>query len=51
MTYEHYFEQSMPMFERIIKRELNKNTELVKTLNDTDITLHMGPYENGSENV
>ena len=41
----------MPMLERIINRKLYKNNEVVKTLHDIDLTLHMGPYENGSETV
>ena len=51
MTYKQYMEQPMPMIERIINRRLNKNNELIKTLDDIDLTLHMGRYQNGREDV
>ena len=41
----------MPMVERIKNRKLYKNNELIKTLDDIDLTLHMGPYENGRRDV
>ena len=51
MTYKHYIEQHMPMVERIITRKLYKKNDPKKTLDDIDLTLHMGPYEKGRENV
>ena len=52
MTKKHYIEQPMlSMVERIISRKFFKNNELKKTLDDIDLTLHMGPYEHGIENV
>ena len=50
MTYKHYKEQPMPMVERSINRKLYRNYELIKTLDDIDLTLHRGPYETGKEN-
>ena len=41
----------MPMVERIINRKLYKNNELKKTVDDIDLTLYTGPYENGSRDV
>ena len=51
MTYKHYFEQLMPMVERLINKRLFKNYELIKTLNDIDLTLHMGAYETGKADI
>ena len=51
MTYKHYMEPPMPMVERIVNRRLYKNNELIKTLDHIDLTLHMGPYENGRRDV
>ena len=50
MTYKHYLEQPMPMVERIIKK-LYKNYELIKKLNDIDLTLHMGKIESGRDDI
>ena len=50
-TDKHYMEQPMPIGERIVHRRLYKNHELLKTLDNIDLTLHMGPYENGREEV
>ena len=41
----------MPMVERIRNRKLYKENELIKTLDDIDLILHMGPYEDGSRDV
>ena len=51
MTYKQYIEQPLPMVERLMNRKLYKNNEPIKVLDDIDLTLHMGPYENESENV
>ena len=51
MTYKHYFEQPMPLVERLINRNLYKNYELIKTLDDIDLTLHMGAYETGKADI
>ena len=51
VTYKHYIEQPMPMLERILNRKLYIKNELIKTLDDIDLTLHLGPYENGREDV
>ena len=51
MTYKYYMEQPKPMVERITYRKLYKNNELIKTLDDRDLNLHMGAYENGREDV
>ena len=51
MTYKHYIEQPMPMIERIFNKKLYKNDQPIKTLDDKDLTLHMGPYENGRRDV
>ena len=51
MTYKHYIEQPMPMVERLVNTKLYKNYEPIKTLNDIDLTLHKGVYENGEEDV
>ena len=50
MTYKHYTEQPMPMVERLINRKLYRNYGLIKTLDDLDLSLHMGPYATGKEN-
>ena len=50
MTYKQYIEQPMPMVERLFNRKLYRNYELIKTLDDIGLTLHMGPYETGKEN-
>ena len=49
MTYKHYIEQPRPMVERTLNRRFYKNNELIKTLDDIDLTLHMGSYEKGRE--
>ena len=41
----------MPMLERILNRKLYIKNERIKTLDDIDLTLHLGPYENGREDV
>ena len=51
MTYKHYIEQPMPMIGRIVNRRLYKNNKLIKTLDDIDLTLQMGAYEKGREDV
>ena len=51
ITYKHYIEQPLPMFERMVNRRFYKINELIKTLDNIDITLQMGPYENGREDV
>ena len=50
MTNKHYIEQPMLMVERLIDRKLYRNYELIKTLCDMDLTLHVGPYETRKEN-
>ena len=50
MTYKHYIEQPMPLVERLINRKLYTNYDLIKILDDIDLTLHMGPHETGKEN-
>ena len=49
MTYKRYSEQPMPMVERLINKKLYRNYDLIKTLDDVEYTLHMGPYETGKE--
>ena len=49
MTCKHYMEQPMPLVETIVIRLLYKNNELIKTLDDIDLALHMGAYEKGRE--
>ena len=51
LTCKHYTEQPMPMVERLIKRKLYENYELIKTLHDMDLTSHMGTYEKGRRDV
>ena len=51
MTYEHYIEQTMPMVERLIIRKLYKSYDLIKTLDDIDLTLHMGAHETGKAHM
>ena len=51
MTYKHYLEQPMPMVERLIIKRLYKNYDFIKTLNDIDLTLHMGAYETGKADI
>ena len=50
-TFKHYMQQPMPMVERIVNRRFYKNNELIKTLDDIDLTLHMGAYEKGREDI
>ena len=45
MTYKLYMEQLMPMVERRINRILYRNNDIIETLDNTDLTLHMGAYE------
>ena len=47
MTYKHYIEQPMPFVERLNNGKLYKNYELIKTLDDINLTLHMGAHETG----
>ena len=47
MTYKQYLAQPMPMVEGLNNKNLYKKYNLVKTLDDIDLTLHMGPYETG----
>ena len=42
MTYKPYLEQSMPMVESLFNKKFYKNYDLIKTLDDIDLTLHMG---------
>ena len=51
MTYKHYMAQPMPMVERIVNRRLYKKHEIIKTLDNIDLTSHMGPCENAREDV
>ena len=51
MTYRHYFEQPMPMVERLINRKLYKKYDLIKTLDGIDLTLHMGAGETGKADI
>ena len=51
MTYKHYFEQLMPTVGRLINKKLYKNNELIKSLDDIDLTLHMRPYKKGRRDV
>ena len=51
MTYKQYIKQPMPMVEKLVIRKLYENYELTKTLVNIDLTLHMGAYENGEEDV
>ena len=41
----------MPMVERLVNTKLYKNYELIKTLDGIDLTLHMGVYEKGREDI
>ena len=45
VTYKHYIEQPMPMVERLINRKFFKIYELIKTLDDIDLSLHMAADE------
>ena len=49
MTYKHYLAQPMPTVERLINKNLYKNYELIKNLDDIDLILYMGAYETGKE--
>ena len=51
MTDKHYKEQPMPLVERLINRKLYENFELIKTLDDIDLTLHMGAHETGKADI
>ena len=51
MTYKNHMEQPMPMVERLINRKLYKKFELIKTLVDIDLTLHMGAHETGKADI
>ena len=51
MTYGNYMEQPMPMVERLINRKLYKIYELIKALDDKDLTLHMGARETGKADI
>ena len=51
MTNKKNMEQPMPMVERLINRKLYKNHELIKTLDDIDLTLHMGAHETGKADI
>ena len=42
MTYEHYIDQPMQVVERVLNINLFIYPELVKMLEDVDLTLHMG---------
>ena len=41
-TFEHYINQPLQMVERVLNKQLYKNPELVKLLNDVHLTLYMG---------
>ena len=41
----------MPKVERLINRKLYKHYDLIKTLDNIDLTLHMGAHENGKKDV
>ena len=41
----------MPRVERLINGKLYRNYELIETPDDVDLTLHMGPFENGRRDV
>ena len=51
ITYKYFIEQLMPMVEKIINRKLYKNNEVIKTLDEIDLTSHIGPYENRRRDV
>ena len=51
MTYKHHMKQPMPMLERRINRNLYRNKEPIETLDDIDLTVHMGTYKNGRDNI
>ena len=51
MTYKHYMEQPMPMVEKRINRKLYKNEDFIDTVDHIDLTLHMGGYERGKDNI
>ena len=51
ITYKYFIEQLMPMVEKILNRKLYKNNEVIKTLDEIDLTLHIGPYENRRRDV
>ena len=51
MTYKHYIEQPMPMVKILIIRRLYRNYELIKTLDDIDLLLHMVPHETGKADI
>ena len=43
--------EPMLMAERLINTKLFINFELIKTLNDIDLTLHMGTFETGKADI
>ena len=51
MTYTNYIEQPMPMVERLISKKLYKSYELIKNLDDIDLSLHMGAHETGKTGI
>ena len=51
MTYKQYTEQPMPMVERMVNTKSYKNNELLRALDNIGLTLHMGPYQNGREDI
>ena len=51
MTFKHYIEQLTPMVERLGDRNLYKSYERKKSINDIDLTVNKGLYENGKVDV
>ena len=51
LTFKHYIEQLTPMVERLGDRNLYKNYERIKSINDIGLTVNKGLYENGKVDV
>ena len=51
MTYCHFLENPIPMVERLNNRNLYKKYNLIKTLDDIDLLLHMVPCEPGKPDI
>ena len=45
VTYKFFIEQPMPMVERMVNTRLYKNNELIRTLDNIGLTLHMEPVK------
>ena len=42
MKYEHYFDQPLEMVERVLNKKLIIYPELLKIIEDMDLTLYLG---------